>query len=108
MKANFRALLVLFLGILCNAAKAQTNSTNNYEGRQGGWWFSWGYNKEWYTHSDIHIKQPALGNDYVFKSVFAEDHPGWDDGIFNKAISIPQYNYRLGHWFKDDWGIDLN
>ncbi|HTJ13676.1 MAG TPA: hypothetical protein VL547_16685 [Dinghuibacter sp.] len=116
MKSNFRALLVFSLSILCYAATAQngnsqnapSNSQYNYEGRQGGWWFSWGYNKEWYTHSDIHIKQPSLGNNYTFKSVFAEDHPGWDDGIFNKAISIPQYNYRIGHWFKDNWGIEIN
>ena len=57
---------------------------------------SWGYNGEFYTHSTIHISQSALGNNYNFVSVKAHDHDGWNDGLFHEALSIPQYNYRLG------------
>lgn len=71
---------------------------------------SWGYNGEWYTHSTIHISQSSLGNDYNFISVKAHDHEGWNDGIFNKALSIPQYNYRLGFLLNEEkgWGFEIN
>src|SRR6187402_1848034 len=59
-------------------------------------YFSWGYNTEWYTKSNVHISQPSLGNDYTFKSIKGHDHRGWDEGLFQKALTIPQYNYRLG------------
>jgi len=73
-------------------------------------YLSWGYNKEWYTHSSVHISQPSLGNDYTMEHVKSHDHPGWDDGIFNKALSIPQYNYRLGFLLdeKRGWGFEIN
>jgi len=71
---------------------------------------SWGYNKEWYTHSSVHISQPSLGNDYTFKNIRGHDHPGWDEGLFSKALSIPQYNYRLGFVLdeKRGWGFEIN
>src|SRR5579872_1326048 len=71
---------------------------------------SWGYNKEWYTHSTIHVSQPALGNNYDFVHVRAHDHPGWDEGLFSKALSIPQYNYRLGFLLDEErgWGFEIN
>lgn len=73
-------------------------------------YFSWGYNKEWYTNSSLHVSQPSLGNDYTLQSFKAHDHPGWDEGIFNKAISIPQYNYRLGFLLNEEkgWGFEIN
>jgi hypothetical protein len=78
--------------------------------RKGELYFSWGYNKEWYTHSNVQVNQPELGNHYTFKDISGHDHPGWDDGIFNKAISIPQYNYRIGYIFnrKKGLGFEIN
>lgn len=77
-------------------------------GTKGTLYGSWGYNKEWYTPSNIHINQPSLGNNYTLKNVIAADKPGWNTGLFNKALSIPQYNYRLGYFFKDNWAIEIN
>ncbi|HEY6902430.1 MAG TPA: hypothetical protein VI233_17355 [Puia sp.] len=73
-------------------------------------YLSWGYNKEWYTHSNLHVSQPSLGNDYTMKGVKAHDHPGWDEGLFSKALSIPQYNYRLGFLLDEEhgWGFEIN
>ena len=58
--------------------------------RKGEFYISWGYNKEWYTNSNVSIHQPSLGNNFTFKNTKLEDHPGWDDAILTKAISIPQ------------------
>ncbi|MEO6550023.1 MAG: hypothetical protein ABIN94_18620 [Ferruginibacter sp.] len=73
--------------------------------RKKEFYFSWGYNKEWYTRSSVKIDQPQLGNHYNFLAIKGHDHPGWDDGIFNKPISIPQYNYRFGLFLNKEKGI---
>ena len=54
-------------------------------------YFSWGYNKEWYTNSNISVSQPSLGNSFTFTNVKGVDHPGWEnEQFFRKALSIPQ------------------
>jgi hypothetical protein len=76
----------------------------------GEFYLSWGYNEEWYTRSNVHVSQPSLGNNYTFVNIRGVDHPGWDDGLFTEALSIPQYNYRLGFIFneKKDLGFEIN
>jgi hypothetical protein len=98
------AILVPFFG------SAQTQKEKKKKHFIKEVYFSWGYNTEWYTHSTIHISQPGLGNDYNFVHVRAHDHKGWDEGIFNQAISIPQYNYRLGFLLNEEkgWGFEIN
>ncbi|MBO9199436.1 MULTISPECIES: hypothetical protein [Niastella] len=80
---------------------------SKYQKRKGEIWFSWGYNTEWYTHSNIHIVQPELGNYYKFNHVKAHDHEGWNEGLFSKALTIPQYNYRLGFMFNQEKGLGV-
>lgn len=76
----------------------------------GSFYFSWGYNTEWYTRSTLHVNQPSLQNEYEMQSVKAHDHRGWDEGLFQKALTIPQYNYRLGYFFneKQDFAFEIN
>lgn len=85
-------------------------SQKSNPGRTSEIWFSWGYNKEWYTHSDVHVSQPALNNNYTLVGIHSHDHPGWDEGLFTSPISIPQYNYRLGFIFnrKKGLGFEIN
>ena len=53
-------------------------------------YFSWGYNKEWYTNSNVSVSQPSLGNSFTFTNVKGVDHPGWEnEQFFTKALSIP-------------------
>jgi hypothetical protein len=94
--------LVFFLPLMVTAQAKKKRKTELY--------FSWGYNTEWYTRSTLKIDQPALNNHYNFKSIRGHDHRGWDDGLFSKALSIPQYNYRLGYFFnnKKDLGVEIN
>src|SRR5882762_4579268 len=70
-------------------------------------YFSWGYNTEWYTRSSVHVSQPSLGNDYTFKNIKGHDHKGWDEGLFSKALTIPQYNYRIGYIFNEEKGLGI-
>jgi len=84
---------------------AAAQSKYKYPKRKGELYFSWGYNTEWYTHSNIRVNQPELGNYYLFNHVKAHDHEGWNEGLFKKALTIPQYNYRLGYIFNQEKGL---
>ena len=86
-----------------------TSSSTTKQGkkvRKHELYFSWGYNKEWYTNSNVSVSQPALGNSFTFTNVKGVDHPGWEnEQFFTKALSIPQYNYRLGYFIDRDKGL---
>jgi hypothetical protein len=107
--AKALALVGSFLLLFGNTLYAQQEKNQEHT-KQGSIYFSWGYNAEWYTRSTVHVKQGTDGNDYDLIHVKAHDHKGWDDGILNKDLTIPQYNYRLGYYFneKQDLAIELN
>lgn len=108
MNQHYKKLALTLLSCLILASNSFAQNTD-YVGKKGQLYFSWGYNKEWYTLSNIHVRQESLGNDYTFRNVIGKDKPGWNDkSIFKQPISIPQYNYRLGYWFKDNWGFEIN
>lgn len=63
-----------------------------------GMYLQWGYNKEWYTKSNIHFKL-ANGDDFRLHNAVAHDKPDMDAILKNPGeISIPQYNYRIGFY----------
>jgi hypothetical protein len=74
---------------------------------KGELYFSWGYNTEWYTRSNVRVVQPELGNNYILKNVRAHDNRGWNEGLFSKPLTIPQYNYRLGYFFNQTKGLAI-
>src|ERR1700694_1811437 len=111
MKKWVACAVVLALFLLPVAAFSQSKPQGRKaRERQHEFYFSWGYNTEWYTRSDIHVLQPSLGNDYTFRKISGHDHRGWDEGIFKLGLSIPQYNYRLGYIFnkKKELGFEVN
>lgn len=105
MKKPVFCLFVLGFIFSVFKVNAQNSST-----KRGDLYFSWGYNTEWYTRSNLHIKQPGLNNDYTFTRIKAHDRVGWDQQLFKKGLTIPQYNYRLGYFFNQEkgWGIEIN
>ncbi|BAV09052.1 hypothetical protein SAMN05421788_101499 [Filimonas lacunae] len=110
MKKTVKVAFAILAVAVMFTAQVQAQSQEKYfqPGKKGEFYGSWGYNKEWYTASSIHVKQPGLNNDFTFVRVQAKDKPGWDENIFKQAISIPQYNYRVGYWFKDNWAFEVN
>ena len=95
------ATCIYVLTLIAFSAVAQNKKAE----RKKEFYFSWGYNKEWYTHSNVKINQPSLGNNYRFVSIKGHDHPGWDEGLFSKALTIPQYNYRIGLFINKKKGL---
>jgi len=104
------ALLVSTIATFAQNQRDSIPKPKKEKHRTGSMYGSWGYNEESYTHSNIHITQNALGNNYEFVQVDGHDHQGWNNGVLNKALTIPQYNYRLGYYFnkKQDLAIELN
>jgi hypothetical protein len=112
------ALVTLLAPLFLMAQQSSPNASTAVSGdpvkvkkvRKHEFYFSWGYNKEWYTHSNVSVSQPSLGNSFTFVDVHGADHPGWNEQFFTKAISIPQYNYRIGYIINPDkgWGVEIN
>ena len=103
----FYTYITLFLSAsIC----AQTPDAGKKK-KNGSLYFSWGYNQEWYTRSTVHITQPGLGNEYDLVQVHGHDHMGWNNkSVFKQALTIPQYNYRIGYYFnkKQDLALEIN
>jgi hypothetical protein len=95
------AILVTVFAPLFTAAQQKEKK------RKHELYFSWGYNTEWYTHSNLHISQPSLNNDFTFENIKGHDHRGWDEGLFQKALTIPQYNYRVGYFINEKKGLAI-
>ena len=75
-----------------------------------GMYLQWGYNKEWYTKSNLHFNL-SNGDRFIVHRVTAHDKPDYD-AIYKAPgdISIPQYNYRIGFYLNKEQtkALELN
>jgi hypothetical protein len=75
---------------------------------KGQFYIGFGYNKEWYTKSNINVKDESGDWDFTLHKMTAKDRPKLNE-VFRVAISIPQYGYRFGYWLPSShFGIELN
>lgn len=67
----------------------------------------WGYNRSAYTKSNLRFVGPDY--DFTFTKVQAADNPSTDIRQYVNAstITVPQFNARIGYYFKDHWAISL-
>jgi len=82
--------------------------TDHLPNKKGSFYIYWGWNRGAYTNSDIHF----LGTDYNFelKNVIANDRqsPYRNNLYLNPTqMTIPQYNLRLGYYFKDKYQLSF-
>lgn len=115
--------LVLYSGLAAlTNTQAQTNDITPVKPSpfKSNFYFSWGYNRAWYSRSTIHLKD--LSNTYYsetdryhyydFKIVNAKAHdrPDFEQIKDVINITIPQFVSRLGYYFKKrpDMGIEIN
>ena len=81
---------------------------------EGKWYFSWGYSRQQYAPSDIHVSQPSLGNDFTLHQVKASDYPGRVgdavNSLFKLDFTSPQENVRIGYFLNPEktFAIELN
>ncbi len=101
MKRSFFLITILFFNANVFAQKNKLLK---------GMYLQWGYNKEWYTRSNIRFKL-SNGDDFTFVMAKAHDKPDLDAVYKNPVeISIPQYNYRIGFYLNENKtkAIELN
>lgn len=102
-----KAVLIV-LSFITLSTFAQDKSLVWTPHKKGTFYIYWGWNRGAYTKSDITF----TGNDYNFTlhKVIANDRqsPFRTNIYFNpKNITIPQYNLRLGYYFKDKYEISF-
>ncbi len=94
--------------VLAYQGSAQSFLPSDQESHKGKLFFYWGWNRAWYTKSDISF----AGDNYNFtlKNVSAADRPShFDANIYlNPAnATIPQYDFRIGYYFKDNFSLSF-
>ena len=85
---------------------------------KGTFYFGWGYNRDWFTKSNIHLQNntPQLINgtnytyDFTVYNTKANDRPQFDKIKDVANLTVPQFNFRIGYYFKKrkNIGIELN
>jgi hypothetical protein len=74
----------------------------------GSLYFSWGYNRDWYTRSDIRFKNTTTDNyDFTFLQAHASDKPDFKDFWRFNSWTIPQYDMTLGYLFHDKHNLGI-
>jgi hypothetical protein len=73
---------------------------------ENNWYFSWGYSRQQYAPSDIHVSQPDLGNDFTVHQVAASDFPSSPSDTLNSLVNLdftnPQENVRIGKFMNPE------
>lgn len=91
-----KLVTVLFVLSCCNGLFAQKKKVK--EPFFKSMYLQWGYNRDWYTKSNIHFRM-SNGDNFTLHKVVAHDAPDFDAITKKPAqISIPQYNYRIGFY----------
>lgn len=83
---------------IAHESKAQENHLNL---RKGLFYFYWGYNRNYYSETNLHFNGPNY--DFTLYGVRGFDRQkklGWDY-INPVKFSVPQYNYRAGYFITD-------
>ncbi|CAN5509363.1 membrane protein [soil metagenome] len=102
-----KLFFILFI-VLSSNSFAQLGSITAR--KQGTFYLQWGYNRDWFSKSDIHFKgtypdspkspTEARGKEYNFTLLGADAE---DRAQFNRIadwdVTIPQFYYRLGYIF---------
>lgn len=76
--------------------------------RDGEWYFSWGYNREFWMPTDIHVSQPSLGNNFTIYDVRGHDELGGESGLFTGDAFGAQYNIRVGRFITENFGVEFS
>lgn len=100
----FRNVLTLCFTLTLLVISAQEKSTS----RKGQLYFYWGWNRNFYSNSDIHF----IGNNYDFTlyDVKAKDLPrhfNFENYFSPGNITIPQYNFRIGYYLSHHYDISV-
>jgi hypothetical protein len=103
----------IFLSLFCLLLNLSSFGQDNADAKKcklkGTLYVSWGYNRDWYSNSTLHLKgsNPNGNYDFKIKHIHAHDQPDMSD-ILHRPLTVPQYNLNFGYFFNDkhDLGIE--
>ena len=119
MLFRFLFITLPFL-FLAQSSIAQSLESSTAKRKKGTLYAAWGYNRDWYSKSSIHIKNDGpittgamtpYGNyDFTVEDATASDRPNFETIPDIAQITIPQFSARLGYMLnnKRDLGFELN
>lgn len=92
-----------------NASATQSATPVNFDralSAENNWYFSWGYSRQQYAPSDIHVSQPSLGNDFTVHQAAASDFPTSPQDTLKSLLELdltnPQENIRIGKFMNPE------
>ncbi len=101
-------LLLVILTPLFSQAQGFKRMKKKVSYAKGTFFGYWGYNRAGYTKSNINFQGP--GYDFTMQGAKSYDNPE----EFNFTVyfdpnqfTVPQFNARIGYYFKDHWAISL-
>ena len=102
-----KALIVFVLIAIPFLSEGQKKSKEKVSYAKGTIYGYWGYNRTAYTKSNMRFVGPEY--DFTLVGVRAADNPSTDIKQYVRAstITVPQFNARIGYYFKDHWAISL-
>jgi hypothetical protein len=85
----------------------QPNAYAQQPDRKGDFFFYWGYNRAFFSKSDLHFNGPGYA--FTLYDVKAADRPTpFGKVYFHPAtITVPQYAFRLGYYLNDRWHLSV-
>ena len=105
MKLKVLFILLLVLGPLTVSAQHKRMKKKDSKA-QGTFFGYWGYNQSAYTKSNIRFVGPDY--DFTLNGAVAKDRPtGFSLSNYITNFTIPQFNARIGYYFKDNWAISF-
>ena len=104
MKITFFILTLFFsFNSISQKGKRKIKVSNE----KGTFFASWGYHRAVYSESDLYLS----GYHYDFDLANSKAHDQQsklNSGDYSiKSISVPQYNFKVGYYFKQKWNITL-
>jgi len=101
-------IFVIIFILTASIGISQTIEIPKSKSNKGKLYIYWGWNNDWFSNSNISF----TGTDYDFtlKDVSSNDRqsPFNIDTYLNPStMTIPQYNFRVGYFFKENWDISI-
>ena len=96
--------------LVCGIVNAQETKESQFKKpvNKGKFFVYWGWNWASYTDSDIHFK--GENYDFTLSNVKAQDRQtkfSFRDYFNPGRLTIPQTNYRIGYFFKENYTISI-
>ncbi len=105
-----KKLVILLFCFTSISLHAQTSETQPAK-KRGELYFTWGYNRDWYSNSTIHFvnnnPDPSKSYDFTIYDATAHDKPDMEDFWYIDRLTIPQYDLTIGYQFNDKHNLGV-